>query len=221
MNPEMTAAIIEHYGATFFFVLGFVEFIGLPVASIPALVAGGALAGMAPGAHPLVMALAAAAGGLLADTTLYGLSRWKGAVMVDAACGLTSNPRSCVLLVTDQVNRIGPLFIVGAKFIPGAGNLIAPAAALAGTGPVRFLTRDAVALVTWAGAYTAAGWVFSPEIVTGLAWAGRYAGWLIPAAVALVGLAALWRIWRVRVHTQLHSPPPDDSRNASDDEGRE
>lgn len=204
MSLDALTVLIEQHGPLLFFVLGFAEFIGVPVATVPALIAGGALARMAPGSDPALMVLAATGGGWIADAILFAVTRWKGAAMVDRACGLTSNPNACVLKATERVKRTGPLFIYWAKFVPGVGNLSAPAAALAGVPPRHFLGRDLIALLLWAGAYTAAGWLLSSEVEVVLLWISRYLTWVIPVAVGLIVLGGFWRVWRVRTHTRLH-----------------
>lgn len=206
MEFETIRAVIESHGVVIFFALGFAEFIGIPVASVPVLVTGGALARMAMGsvADSLVLVAAAAAGGLVADAILFGLTRWKGSVMVDAACGLTSNPSACVLYVTERVERVGPVFIVVGKLLPGVGNLIGPAAALAGVGLLPFLLGDVVALLLWASVYMAVGWLFSYQIEALLVALKGSLIWVVPVGVVVIGLAGLWRIWRVQVHTKLH-----------------
>lgn len=204
MTLETLTVMIGEHGLVLFFALGFAEFIGIPVASVPALVVGGALARTAPGAEPFMLVAAAALGGWAADGLLYAITRWKGEVMLDVACGLTSNRNACVINVSDRVGRVGPAFVFGAKFLPGAGNLIGPAVALAGVRARDFLFRDLIALLVWAGVYTGAGWIFAPQVEALVALTTRYLVWLVPLAVVLVGLASLWRLWRVRVHTRLH-----------------
>jgi len=212
VSVEALTALIERHGPLLFFGLGFAEFIGIPVASVPALFVGGALASAAAGAHPLLMIVAAASGGWAADALVFTATRWKGAFMVDAACGLTSNPRACVFEATKQVKRTGPIFIFWAKFVPGVSNLIAPAAALAGVDAPRFLVRNFAALLLWASVYTGVGWIFAPRVIPLVEWTTSSLGWVLPAIVMLVGFGMLWRVWRVRRHRRMHpevtEPPP-------------
>ena len=108
---------LESYGYWLFLAVGFAEYAGLPIASVPVLIAGGALASSGGLSLPAVAA-SAAAGGLLADAAWYGLARWKGERLVGVACGLSSNPRACVVGVERSVERLGSRYILSAKFLP-------------------------------------------------------------------------------------------------------
>jgi membrane protein DedA with SNARE-associated domain len=202
---ENIVGALEAHGVGLYFGLGFAEFIGVPVASTPLLVAGGALARVVEGLHPFAMIPAAAAGGLLADMILFSLVRWKGEAVVDAACGLSSNPSACVLMVESKVRRLGPGFILVAKFVPGAGNLVGPAAAVAQVDRRRFLAYDAVALLLWASTYTALGWLLSAQVEQALEWVTAYLRWTLPLAGLLVVSAGFWRVARVRGHAEAHA----------------
>jgi len=202
---ESLVEIVRQHGPLLFFGVGFAEFIGIPLASVAVLVVGGSLARSAAYSDPTALIASAAAGGLVADSLLFALTRWKGSVMVDAACGLTSNPRSCVLQVMQRVESIGTIFVVTAKFVPGVANLISPAAALAGKGAVYFVIRDTIALLLWAAAYTFLGWLFAEDIRIVLRWVEGYTNIVAILVLLAIGLATIWRLWRVHTHTRHHS----------------
>lgn len=201
---EGLLSFLEQHGYWLLAAVGFAEFAGAPIASIPVLMGTGALAAES-GLHPVAVAASAAAGGLLADALWYGIARWRGQRVVGAACGLTSNPKACVLGVRDRVERVGGGYILAAKFIPGAANLIAPAAGLAGIRPLVFLAFDAAALAAWAGAYTFLGWLFSDEVEAVIAVVVRYSSWVLWLAVGAVAAAGIWRILRARRHARGHA----------------
>ena len=171
---ETATVLLEGYGYWLLLAVGFAEFVGAPIASVPVLIVAGAAA--ANGALSLPgAALAAAFGGLLADSGWYGLSRWRGQRLVNTVCNLTSNPKSCVLTVSARLETVGPAFVLPSKFIPGTGNLVAAAAGLAGMRPAVFLVSDAAALTMWAA-----------------------------AAAALILGALIWRHVRARMHREPH-----------------
>lgn len=190
---------VERYGYWVLLAVGFSEFAGLPIVSVPVLVAAGALT-TAGGLSPVLSAGAAAAGGLGADAGWYAVGRWKGHRIVGVACRLSSNPGTCVLEVEERVESVGPRLIIPSKFLPGVGNLLAPAAGFARLRAVRFLLLDAVALALWASVYTALGWFFSGEVGAVIGWIATYRGYALFAAGLLIGGAAAWRVFGRRGH---------------------
>lgn len=197
--------LVRDHGYWILLGVGFAEYAGLPIASVPVLVAGGALArtGVLEVAPSL---LSAAAGALAADALWYVVARWRGDRLVDSACGLTSNPSACIVSVQERVSRIGSPYILVAKFVPGAGNLIAPAAGLAAVPPVRFLGLDALGLMAWATVYGGIGWVFASQVERAIALVDRYSRLVILVAVVLVLSAMAWRFIRVRLHDHPEAP---------------
>lgn len=203
----MTDTLISYlssYGYLTVLGVGFAEYVGVPVATVPVLVAAGGL-GPAAGLSLPVVAISAAAGGLAADLGWYTLVRMRGAAIVDAACGLSSNPTACVVNLEERVARLGPAFVVPAKFVPGAGNLVAPAAGLAGMSAVVFAASDALGLLLWAGAYVTLGALFASQIEGMIEIVSRYQQWALVGAAALVLAAAVWRGARVLFHKRAHA----------------
>lgn len=196
-------SFVGEYGYGFLLAVGFAEFVGVPIVSVPVLVTVGAVAGQG-GIHPLGAALAAAAGGLLADMTWYGMGRWQGHRLVGVACGLTSNPTACVVDVEERVGRLGPRLILPAKFLPGVGNLLAPASGFAGVSLWLFLWADAAALLLWAVAYTGVGWLFSDQVYRVLEAIAAYRSSALWIGGGLILGAAVWRLARAGVHEMLH-----------------
>lgn len=201
---ESLIYFLESYGYLAVLAAGFAEYVGVPLATVPLLIAAGGMSAAA-GLNPLVLAAMAAAGGLAADLTWFALMRHRGQVLVDAACGLTSNPNACVLNVEERVALLGPAYVIPSKFIPGAGNLVAPAAGLTDLPAWRFVLSDAVALLLWAGAYTGIGLVFDSEIQAVLDLVARYQRWALVTVALAVAAAGAWRGVRVMLHRSKHS----------------
>lgn len=205
---DALVGFLRAHGYLTLMAVGFAEYAGAPIASVPVLVAAGAV-GASAGLAPVPTVLSAAFGGLVADLAWYGLVRWRGDALVDAACGLSSNPGACVLGVRERVANLGPAYVVPAKFVPGAGNLVGAGAALAGMGPGTFLASDATALVLWAGAWTALGRLLASEVHVALELVGRYRQGAMLLVVGLVAAAAVWRVVRVRLHRGKHGVDTD------------
>lgn len=206
---EALIELLASHGYLVLVAVGFAEYAGAPVASVPVLVAAGGLAASA-GLGAVPVAASAALGGWVADIGWFSLVRWRGDALVDAACGLTSNPDACVLGVEERVARLGPGYVVPSKFIPGGGNLVAAGAALAGMDPGRFMAYDGLALLLWAGAWTTLGRLLSSEIGVALELVGRYQRGMLLLAIGLVLAAGLWRALRVARHRAGHPPDSED-----------
>lgn len=197
------ATFVHHYGYTLLVAVGFVEYAGVPLASTPVLVTAGALtAGMS--LQPVPAALSAAAGAFAADVLWFRLARWKGRGLVGAACGLSSNPEACVLRVAEQVRRVGPGLILPSKFLPGVGNLIAPAAGFACLRAGTFLPLDALAVLLWAGAYVTLGRLLSQQVLAVLGLLDRFRSITLAVGALLIVGAGIWRIVRSRWHLWEH-----------------
>jgi membrane protein DedA with SNARE-associated domain len=200
---ETATILLESYGYWLLLAVGFAEFAGAPIASVPVLVLAGAGAAQGVISVPAA-ALVAAAGGLMADTGWYALSRWKGDRLVDTVCNLTSNPRSCVFTVVDRVRRMGPALVLPSKFLPGTGNLAAASAGLAGMRPAVFVAADAAALSLWAFAYVGLGYLFSGQVASVIDWVSGFMGLAAAISAGLILGAGVWRYVRAVMHREPH-----------------
>jgi membrane protein DedA with SNARE-associated domain len=200
---EQLTLLFEQHGYLLLFGIGFVEFIGAPIAGVPVLIAAGGLAAAGGGSLP-IMILAAGLGGFSADVLWYFTARLRGRGLVDAVCGLSSNPKACVLGVEKKVASVGPMYLLPAKFVPGAGNLVAAASGFAPVALGAFLALDFLGVMGWATAFTGVGWVFSSQVEQAAQWASQFTIWLAALAGMLVGAAGMWRVAKVRMHRAGH-----------------
>lgn len=200
---EQLTLLFEQHGYLLLFGIGFVEFIGAPIAGAPLLIAAGGLAAAGGGSIPL-MVLAAGLGGYSADVLWYSTARLRGRGLVDTVCGLSSNPKACVLAVEKRVVAVGPWFLLPAKFIPGAGNLVAAASGFVPVSLGAFLILDGLGVMAWASVFTGVGWVFSDQVEGAVGWASQFSVWLVAVAGVLVGAAGAWRVLKVRAHRVGH-----------------
>ncbi len=199
---EYLDAFLSSYGYWVFFAVGFAEFAGVPIVSVPVLIGGGAMVASGTLGFWAVVG-SVAAGGWLADLGWYSIGRRQGSWLIDAACGLSSNPMACVFKVKDRLSRLGTPYILLAKILPGSGNFIAVAAGLAGFGILPFILADAAALILWAAIYTGTGWILSDQVAPAIEWALTY-NWAAVVILMLIVLAAVWRR-RVVLFHRRHS----------------
>ncbi len=130
---------------------------------------------------------------------------------IDTACGLSTNPMGWVRGVEDRLSSVGPLYVLSAKFVPGAANLIAPVSGLSKIRARHFFVLNTASLTAWSVVYLVPGAVFDKRVLEGLAWLDTNLGWVLPVAAALVVLAGIWRLIKIRIHRRMHrgrSPEP-------------
>lgn len=200
---ESLTALLQAHGYKLLFVVGFVEFAGLPVASAPVLVLAGAFA--ARGALELPVAIGVAVlGGLTADLLWYGLARRRGGRVLGLACGLANNPAACTGSLRARIERLGSRSVLASKLVPGLANLTAAAAGLARVSAPRFLVADVAGLVFWASVSTGLGWLFADQVEEALAWLASYTRAVLFAGGTLIAVAAAWRILKARRHRRVH-----------------
>jgi len=173
--------LLEHgYAVVFAGVLA--EMIGVPISSVPLLLAAGTLAGSRQLSLTTLMALSLLAC-LLADMGWYELGRRRGFSILRLLCRISLEPDSCVRRTEDRFARQGGRALLIAKFVPGLGTAAAPLAGLLRMSVARFLAWDAAGSLIWAGSYLTVGYLFSPEL-------GRFGHYAARLGAALVVLLA-------------------------------
>jgi membrane protein DedA with SNARE-associated domain len=183
--------VVRHgYALVFFWVL--VEQGGLPLPSLPLLLACGALArdGQLT-AHWIVLIGVAAC--LSADTFWFTLGRRRGAKVLRLICRVSLEPDSCVRQTETAFLRYGVRSLLVAKFIPGLSAVSAPMAAIVGVSYARFVAFDVVGALIWIGSYCALGYIFSNQLDRVGDYAARMGSW---AAVFVIALLAAWIAWK-------------------------
>ncbi len=141
----------------------FAEQLGVPVPTVPLLLAAGALAGtghMNFFASLLLSVLAA----LTADSIWYRLGLRKGIKVLQLLCKVSLEPDSCVRRTEGVFAKQGARSLLVAKFIPGLGTVAPPLAGIFHLRPWRFLLFDGLGAILWAGGYLGLGFAFSGEI---------------------------------------------------------
>lgn len=141
----------------------FVEQIGIPIPSVPLLLAAGALAGTGRMNifFALVISIFAA---VCADGIWYELGRIKGIKILQLLCKISLEPDSCVRRTEGLFSTQGARSLIFAKFLPGLGTVAPPLAGVFHMPPGRFLMFDGLGSLLWAGTFLGVGFVFSGQI---------------------------------------------------------
>jgi membrane protein DedA with SNARE-associated domain len=166
----------------------FAEQIGLPIPSIPLLLAAGALAGtghLSFFASLFYVMFAAVA----ADSIWYQLGRRKGIRILQLLCKISLEPDSCVRRTEGVFSKQGARSLLLAKFLPGLSTVAPPLAGIFHMRPRRFLFYDAVGSLLWAGTFLGLGYIFSGQIERVAEYLASFGGWLL---VLILGALAVY-----------------------------
>jgi membrane protein DedA with SNARE-associated domain len=183
-----TLEFLLHHGYVLLLGWVFAEQLGLPLPSMPLLLAAGALAGtnrMNFFTALLYVMLAAVA----ADSIWYELGRRKGIKILQLLCKISLEPDSCVRRTEGLFSKQGARSLLLAKFIPGLGTVAAPLAGIFHMRGRRFLLFDALGSLLWAGTFLGLGYIFSGQIDWVAEHLASLGGWLL---VLLFGALAAY-----------------------------
>ena len=170
----------------------FAEQLGLPLPSLPVMLAAGALAGSGQlsfwGSLMLV-----ALGSIVADFLWYMLGRKKGVRVLQVLCKISLEPDSCVRRTEGLFSRQGARSLLVAKFVPGLNTVAPPLAGIFHMRPRKFLLFDGLGSLIWGFSVLGTGFVFSQQIERIAEWAARLGGWLL---VLLLSALAAYIAWK-------------------------
>lgn len=182
-----TLEFLLHHGYVVLLAWVFAEQIGLPLPSMPLLLAAGALAGTGRmnffGSLFYVMLAA-----VTADLIWYELGRRKGIRILQLLCKISLEPDSCVRRTEGVFSKQGARSLLVSKFVPGLGTVTAPLAGIFHMRARRFLLFDAAGSLLWAGTFLGLGFVFAGQIDWVAEHLAALGGWLL--VLILAALAA-------------------------------
>src|SRR4029453_12357701 len=136
MHPPIE--FLARHGSLVLITWVFAEQVGLPIPSMPVLLAAGALAGAGRLSLPaslLYCVLAAIA----ADSIWYQFGRLRGVQVLHLLCRISLEPDSCVRRTEDAFSSRGARTLLVSKFLPGVNTAAPPLAGGVDMGLVRFL----------------------------------------------------------------------------------
>jgi membrane protein DedA with SNARE-associated domain/rhodanese-related sulfurtransferase len=161
---------------------------GLPVPSIPLMLAAGTMSA----AHKLHLAYAlplVLLACLLADSFWYWLGRRYGSRVLNALCKFSLEAATCVTRTQGTVVKRGALTLLFAKWVPGLSTMAAPITGQAGVPYAEFVLYDTLGTLLWAGGWLFAGRFFGDVVKRSqraFGTLGHFAGALV--LVAVVGV---------------------------------
>jgi membrane protein DedA with SNARE-associated domain len=170
----------------------FAEQVGLPVPTMPLLLAAGALAGTGHMSFFASLSITVFAA-VSADFMWYELGRKKGIRVLQLLCKISLEPDSCVRRTEGAFAKQGARSLLFAKFLPGLGTVAPPLAGIFHMRLGRFLLFDAMGALLWATTFLGAGYIFSGEIERVAEHAAALGGWLIVVLVAALASYIGWK----------------------------
>jgi membrane protein DedA with SNARE-associated domain len=189
-----TVEFLLHHGTAVLFAFVFAEQAGLPIPSIPVLLAAGALIRTRDLRAPAALAVVLVAS-LVADLLWYELGRRRGHSILNLLCRISLEPDSCVRRTEDLFVRRGARALLIAKFVPGLSTVSAALGGMLGMAVGRFLLFEAGGGALYLGSFLLAGYIFSAQLETVALLALRLGVWL---AVLLAGGLAAYVILKYR-----------------------
>ncbi len=157
MGLVKTLFLRHAYSVLFGWVL--VEQAGLPIPSVPLMLAAGTMSA----AHKVQVALILPVillACLMADTMWWWLGRRFGSRVLDVLCRMSLDASTCVNRAQGSIARRGGLTLLFAKFVPGVSTIAAPIAGQSGMAYYEFVVFDMAGTLIWAGAWLFAGRFF-------------------------------------------------------------
>jgi membrane protein DedA with SNARE-associated domain len=170
----------------------FVEQLGIPIPSLPILLAAGALAGTGH-LNFFASLFTAVLAAVVADSFWFELGRLKGIKILQLLCKISLEPDSCVRRTQGVFSKGGARSLLFAKFFPGLSTVAPPLAGVFHMRPSRFILFDALGSGIWAGTFLGLGYVFSGQIERIADHAAALGGGL---GVILVGALASYIGWK-------------------------
>src|SRR5438093_7728686 len=164
----------------------FAEQLGLPIPSLPMMLAAGALAGTGHLSFWTSLFLVTIAA-LCADSFWYILGRKKGIRILQFLCKISLEPDSCVRRTEGIFSKQGARSLLIAKFLPGLSTVAPPLAGIFHMRPRRFLLFDAAGSLLWAGSFLGLGYIFSGGIERIAEHLAALGGWLLVLLLGILG----------------------------------
>ena len=145
-----------HHAYAILFGWVLIEQAGVPVPSVPVLVAAGTMSA-AHHLHILLVLPLIMLACLVSDSMWYFLGRRYGTRIVNLLCKMSLEAASCVTRTQGSLSSRGVVTLLFAKFVPGLSTMAAPLAGQAGMSYRMFVLFDMAGTLGWASAWLFGG----------------------------------------------------------------
>jgi membrane protein DedA with SNARE-associated domain len=175
------------------FVWVLLEQAGLPVPSLPILLAAGSMS-MAGHMSVSMALLTAVVAAVIGDYGWYELGRRRGIKVLAFLCKMSIEPDSCVRQTESAFAKQGLRSLVLAKFVPGLSTAAPPLAGVFKLPMGKFLLFDSLGSLLWAGAYIALGAIFEKQLVEAEQMISQVGGSLLTAALIVLAAYIVYKL---------------------------
>ncbi|MHB8755577.1 MAG: VTT domain-containing protein [Candidatus Acidiferrales bacterium] len=183
---------LVNHGYIVLFVWVLLEQAGLPIPSIPLLLAAGALAGAGKLNLSLCLLVPFIASSI-SDFCWYEIGKRRGGSVLNLICRISLEPDSCARRTEDLYARLGAKSLLIAKFIPGLSSVAPPIAGMFRMKLSRFLVYDWLGGLLWSATFTGLGFVFSTQLEQIAKYALRLGEMLVFLLVTALALYLLYK----------------------------
>jgi membrane protein DedA with SNARE-associated domain len=198
-----TLEFLLQHGYAVLFVSVLIEQLGLPLPSIPILLAVGALAGRGDLSFTAAL-LTAVVACMIADNVWYWMGVYRGASILNLLCKISLEPDSCVRNTENMFLKYGPRGLLFSKFVPGLSTAACPLAGMFRMEIWKFCIFDGLGSFIWAGSYAALGWVFRNQLEDLAEKMLGMGSWLLALVITAVASWILWKyLARRRFYNEL------------------
>jgi membrane protein DedA with SNARE-associated domain/rhodanese-related sulfurtransferase len=190
-----TTEFLVKHGAPVLLAAVFVEQIGLPLPSLPWMLAAGALAAVGQFNFFLGVLIVMFAC-VTADIFWFYLGRRRGKQVMNFLCRITIEPDSCVRRTENMFTRYGMWGVLVAKFVPGLNTMAPPLAGMSRVHAGHFILTDTIGSLLYGTCFIGLGFIFKNEIEKITAAIGDVGGSALMLLVGLVALYVGYKYWR-------------------------
>lgn len=184
-----------HHAYTILFAWVFIEQAGIPIPSVPVLLAAGTMSS----AHRLHISLVLPVvllACLLPDSMWFLLGRRYGSRIVNLLCKMSLEAASCVTRTQSSLQRRGATTMLFAKFVPGLSTMAAPIAGQAGVRLRVFVAYDLLGSLVWASAWLFGGRFLGQLIERSSRWFSVLVRYAVPVVLLMVAAVLIVRYVR-------------------------
>jgi len=192
-----TEFLVKH-GAPVLLAAVFIEQMGLPLPSLPWMLAAGALA--ATGRFNFLLGLLIVLAGCLAgDLFWFYLGRRRGRQVMRLLCRITIEPDSCVRRTENMFTRYGMWGVMVSKFVPGLSTMAPPLAGMSGSPVRKFIAADGLGSLIYGTVFLGVGFLFNNQIEKIADAVANVGGSALAVLLGLIVLYVAYKYFRRRL----------------------